>query len=360
MDARVMILPQSVAMSSREVEALRRFVQRGGWLIADSQTALMDGHCKRLPKGQLDDLFGIERKTTHLSSGSPGLRPVLASGTVTGIDLENLVTAEPGVIVTPAAQARYQDSRGTPAVIVRQYGKGKAVYLNLVMTDYYLQRTESMAGESLRRLLAGLLQEAGVSKPYGVTRAGGEAVTGVEVHPWRSGNLRVLGLHRNYSLNIGRTSDESWDQEALSGPVVLSEELGKPSALYDVRRGQFLGQKSQWTGMLDDKEPVILSVLPEPVNGISVQAPQRAKCGELITVALQLGGRRLGDAHAFRVQIFDANGRELTMLTRNLAAPRGACSWELPLAVDLKKGAYSLRVREIATGVRAERSLQVW
>ena len=75
---------------------------------------------------------------------------------------------------------------------------------------------------------------------------------------------------------------------------------------------------------------------------------------------LQLEGRQLGDAHAFRVQIVDADGQELTMLTRNLAAPRGTCSWELPLAVDLKKGSYSLRVHEIATGVRAERSLQVW
>jgi hypothetical protein len=102
-------------MSSREVEALRRFVQRGGWLIADSQTALMDGHCKRLPKGQLDDLFGIERKTTHLSSGSPGLRPVLASGTVTGIDLENLVTAE-----NPVSSSRQQRRRDIRILAARQ------------------------------------------------------------------------------------------------------------------------------------------------------------------------------------------------------------------------------------------------
>jgi hypothetical protein len=50
MDAKIMILPQSVAMSKREAEALRRFVERGGWLVADSRTALMDEHCKRLPK----------------------------------------------------------------------------------------------------------------------------------------------------------------------------------------------------------------------------------------------------------------------------------------------------------------------
>jgi len=361
MDAKVMILPQSVAMSSREVAALRRFVERGGWLVADSRTALMDAHCKRLPKGQLDDLFGIERKNLSFSAGPSGLTPVLPSATASGIDLNQLGTAEPGVVVMPGAQARYQDSRGTPAVIVKQHGKGRTVYLNLLMTGYYLQRTDSLAGEGLRRLLAGLLQEAGVSKPYGITKGNGEPVTGVEVHPWRSGNLRLLGLHRNYSLNIGRTSnDDSWDQKALHGPVELKVDLGAPAALYDVRRGQYLGQKREWTVTLEDKDPLILSALPEPVKGISVQAPAHAKGGEVVNVALQLEGRQLGDAHAFRVQMFDADGQELTMHTRNLAAPRGTCSWDLPLAVDLKKGAYSLRVHEIATGVRAERSLQVW
>jgi hypothetical protein len=361
MGAKVMILPQSVAMSTREVTALRRFVERGGWLIADSQTALMDAHCKRLPNGQLDDLFGIERKTPGFSPGPPGLKPVAALPAIAGLALEKLTTAEPGTTVKPGAHARYQDSRGTPAVIVKQNGKGRTVYLNLLMTDYYLQRTGGSAGEGLRRLLAGLLQEAGVSRSYGVTQASGEPVSGVEIHPWRSGKLRLLGLHRNYSLNIGKTSeDDSWDQKALHGAVELKVDLGAPAALYDVRRGQYLGQKKEWAVRLDDREPVILSALPQPVKGISMQAPARAKGGEVVSVALQLEGPQLGDAHAFRVQMFDMEGKELPMLTRNLVAPRGKCSWEVPLAVDLKKGTYSLRVHEIATGVRAERSLQVW
>ena len=340
---------------------MRRFVERGGWLIADSRAALMDAHCKGLPKGQLDDLFGIERKNLDFSPGPPGLKPVATSETVAGIDLESVSTAEPGLVATPGAQARYTDSRGAPAVIVKQHGKGRTIYLNLLMTNYYLQRTENSAGQGLRQLLAGLLQEAGVSKSYKVTRASGESVTGVEVHPWRSGHLRLLGLHRNYSLNIGRTSgDDSWDQKALRGPRELKVDFGAPSALYDVRRGEYLGLKREWIGTVDEREPVILSALPEPVKGISIRAPGRAKGGEVVSVMLELEGRRLGDSHAFRVQMFDGDGQELTMLTRNLAGPRGTCTWELPLAVDLKKGTYSLRVREIATGVRAERPLQVW
>lgn len=361
MNPKVMILPQSVAMSKREAEALHRFVERGGWLIADSRTALMDARCKRLPKGQLDDLFGIERASSDFAPGPPGLSPIEASALTFGVTaVEKLVTAEPGVRAAPGVQARYQDSRGTPAVVVKRHGKGRTVYLNLLMTHYYLQRTESSEGEGLRKLLAGLLREAGVSRQYEVTTPSGQAVTGVEVHPWRSGHLRVLGLHRNYSLNIGGASnDDSWSQKALRGPLELKVRLGSPAALYDIRSGRFLGKQAEQVVRLTDTEPVILSMLPEPVKGILIRAPERARSGDMVRVAIQLAGPKLGNTHAFRAQIFDSAGRELAMLTKNLAAQQGACVWEFPLAVNLKKGSYTLRVREIATGIQAERQLVV-
>jgi hypothetical protein len=228
------------------------------------------------------------------------------------------------------------------------------------MTDYYLQRTESLSGEGSRRLIAGLLEEARVSKSYAITKSNGQPVTGVEVHPWRCGNLRLLGLHRNYSLNIGKTGDDdSWEQKALRGPLELKLDLKSPAALYDTRSGKFLGKQTQWVVTLNDTEPVILSLLPEPVKGLSIQAPEQAKRGDLLNVSLRLEGPKLGDTHAFRVQIFDPDGQELFMLTRNLTAARGACVWELPLAVNLKEGTYSLRVCDIATGVRAERPLKI-
>src|SRR5439155_16556970 len=97
----------------------------------------------------------IQRTNTDFAPGPPGLKAVQAPAEIaSGIDLENISTAEPGVRVGPDGQARYQDSRRTPAVIMKQQGKGKTVYLNLLMTNYYLQRTESTAGEGLRRLIA--------------------------------------------------------------------------------------------------------------------------------------------------------------------------------------------------------------
>ncbi len=224
-----------------------------------------------------------------------------------------------------------------------------------------MQRTESSPGEGLRELLARLLQEAGVSRPYLITKTNGQPVTGVEVHPWRCGNLRLLGLHRNYSLNMGKGGDDdSWEQKALRGPLELKLDLKSPAALYDTHNGKFLGKQTQWVVTLNDTEPIILSLLPEPVKELSIQTPEQAKGGDLLDVSLQLQGPKLGDTHVFRAQMFDPDGRELTMLTRNLAAPHGACVWELPLAVNMKKGRYSLRARDVATGVTAERPLKVW
>jgi len=277
------------------------------------------------------------------------------------LNLKSLSTAEPGIRIASGAQARYQDSRGMPAVIVKQHGKGRTIYLNLMMTQYYLHRTDSSMGEGLRQLLAALLQEGGVRKPYTITKADGQPVTGVEVHPWRSGNLRLLALHRNYSLNIGkRGDDDSWDQKALRGPLELKLDLREPTALYDTRNGKFLGKQTQWTVTLNDTEPIVLALLPEAARGLSIQAPEQAKGGDLLNISLQLEGPKLGDTHVFRAQIFDPDGQELTMLTHNLAAPQGACVWELPLAVNLKKGSYSLRVVDIPTGLRAERTVKVW
>ena len=82
---KLLILPQSIAMSEQEVEAVRRFVRNGGTAIADGRLALMDAHCRRLETGQLDDLFGVVRTGQEWSPGRPGL--VRTGAKAAGMDL---------------------------------------------------------------------------------------------------------------------------------------------------------------------------------------------------------------------------------------------------------------------------------
>ena len=54
---RVLILPNAIALSSQEADEIRRFVARGGTVIADAEPATYDQHSRRLAKPLLADIF---------------------------------------------------------------------------------------------------------------------------------------------------------------------------------------------------------------------------------------------------------------------------------------------------------------
>ncbi len=360
MGTKVTFLPQSIAMSDAECAALRRFVERGGTLVADCRTALMDSHGKLGKKGQLDDLFGIERRDLRFAPGPPGLRGAGIGEQLGATALEMVPAAEPGIKVVANARALYHDAKGTPAVIVRDHGRGRTVYLNALITDYHRWRLLPPEGESLRLLVAALLRQAGVSGQYEITRADGKPALGVEVHPWRSGGMSIVGIHRNYGLDISELGPPRYQhQDALEGPLDLKIEFGGPVALYDTRTGRYLGKVKEHRFQLDRIQPTILTVLSEPVHGLMLSGPGSATAGDLVRLNLQVSGQAPVSPHTVRVRVMDAGGKELAMLTRNLSAPGGRAVWELPLAVNLVKGKYTLLARDVPTGAEAQHFLMV-
>ena len=349
-DLKVLLLPQSIAMSEKECQAIRRFVQRGGMVIADCRTALMDQHGKTLPRGQLDELFGIERRDLRFEPGSPGVH--LVSEASEGMpDSLRIAAVEPGIREVTAV-VHFRDNRGTPVLLINKVGKGKAVYLNAFITDYHRWRLRPPEGNALRDLLGHLLGEAGVKHQYRVTNEQGRLPHGVEIHPFAAGALRVLALHRNFQLRVSELGPPEYQQQdALEKPMSLSVNLGEPFAIYDQRKGQFLGVRDSVTTDLPKYEPTVLALLPARVGVLSIEAPDSARRGELIEVGLSLTGQRLGDTHAFRVQVLDPEGQPVEVSTRTLVAHNGKSKWAIPFAVSDASGSYTLLVSDVATGV---------
>ena len=367
MATKVLILPQSIAMSTAECDAVRRFVQRGGTVVADCRTALMNEHGKLLAKGQLDDLFGIERKDMTFKPGPAGLKPnrnvpmeEIPAWFAAG-ELQRVPAAEPGVRPVGKAVAYYQDAAGTPAVIVNQAGEGRAVYLNAVITDYHRWRLLPPQGAPLRKLFQAAFAAAGIKPQYAVARADGGDCHGVELHPFASGDLRVLALHRNYQLRVSELGPPEYrKQDALAVPMALKVDLGRPSAVYNQRTGEYLGSQRIVTVDLPAHEPAILAVLPAKVEAFTITAPASAGRGSLVKADLELKAPAVGDRHSFRVKVTGPEGKELRMLTRTLLAPKGKAAWELPIAASDPAGEYTLEVRDVATGVKATKKLMVW
>lgn len=351
--ARVLVLPQSVAMSAKECQAVRDFVARGGTVIADCRTALMDEHCKTLPQAQLDDLFGIERTDTRFAPGPAGLTPATE-----GAALEKLSTAEPGVKPTTGVPL-YRDSKGTPAWIVRQHGKGMTIYLNAVVTDYHRWRLKPPEGDALQAMVASALKHAGAADEYAVM-ARDKVATGIELFPFTSGDLRILAVHRNYQLRVNELGPPEYQkQDALEQPLNLKIDLGGQYAVYDARAGKYLGKKSTAEFSLDKYQPTILALLPEPVEAIRIDAPNEVTGGSLVDVKLTLVAPKVGDAHAFRVTVKGPDGKEIRPLTRTLMAPKGQAMLQIPFALSDPAGNYTLYARDIATGISARQTVSV-
>jgi len=69
-DLAVLILPNIGALGDEQVAAIRRFVERGGALIATGQTSLFDESGDSRPDFALGDLFGVSH-----AGGAPPARP---------------------------------------------------------------------------------------------------------------------------------------------------------------------------------------------------------------------------------------------------------------------------------------------
>ncbi|MCS7254030.1 MAG: beta-galactosidase [Armatimonadota bacterium] len=249
---KVLILPQSVAMSEKECEQVKAFVRAGGVAIADNMTATMDEHCKRLPQGQLDDLFGINRKSVGWSPKPSGGEILLAQD-------EPLAIYEPDISITtgkPMLQAK------TPAVIINRYGKGFAVYLNLDMRDYGRLRLSPPKGKAYRELMQRLLKMAGLEAPVKVANADtGQEVACVEVWRYSGKDSEFVALIRNHEFRADELRSVGYPtNEAIEKAEKVRIIFTNKAHIRNVITGQDYGVTIQVTAILEPWAPLIFEL----------------------------------------------------------------------------------------------------
>lgn len=249
---KVLLLPQSVAMSAKECEQIKAFVSAGGVIIADNMSATMDEHCKRLPKGQLDDLFGVDRK-------SAGWSPTPNSGEIWVTRDEPIAVYEPDILTTtgkPMFQAK------APAVIVNRYGKGFAVYLNLDFRDYGKLRLLPPKGKAYRDLMRNLLKMAGLEAPVKIVNADtGQEVACVEVWRYKGKGAEYVAVIRNPEFRISELGQVGYSaSEALEKPERIQITFARKSRIRNVMTGQDYGVTAQLTSVFEPWTPLIFEL----------------------------------------------------------------------------------------------------
>ena len=319
---KVLILPETSALSDKEIEIIRDFVRKGGKLIADYETGIQFENCVSRPVPALNSLFGI-------STGRQILRKVV-SHNLNGITIRNALT---GVICKdgkPLGEA--VTNRGkVPLAIVN----GNVLYLNF--EPVY----ESKREKAFRDLIGNFI---GMRSP-------GHFESGIPVmHSYYTDGKTL------YIALIAEPSFQNWQNstsaEASKYAVSGNLQLASETFLYDVRQGKFLGKGLSFTLNIIPGDGTLLAALPYKVKEITLKAPHVISAGNTaqIEACIKIDGYDIPENHVMLMRVFRPDGSESLDYRKIEKAPEGKFTFSFPSALN-DNGKWELTIKDAATGI---------
>jgi len=341
------ILPESEAISRAEEEQFRKYVASGGLLIADTQLALRDEHCRLLPQARLDDLFGFQRTKTD-QARPPRFIEFLDADWIKWPSKRLILSlADGAAAISPTTAKPLASSRGVPAFICRSAGEGRTVYLNFHLTSY---AGASEEGAKFRGNMRALLQDAGVDYPCDVLDGAGDPFYGAEVTVFKDGSEPLISLLAKF----GYFQDQDWE----SRPVEVR--LKEKGWVYEAVTGKAYGHTDRIRCELPSNVMRIFALLPGEVKQVTIDGPKSAKPGDVMSFAVKVQAQpALRERQLVRAEVTGPDGRLRRAYSTVVWFPAHGSKYELPLALNDTPGPWRLRVPHVTTGVSAEAAFEV-
>ncbi len=342
-DYRVLLMPACAAISRKEAAAIHRFVDEGGLVVADTLPGFLEDDGYLPPTGLLDQTFGVSRLGLPNRDGA---KPIRLQGDDGEVELS--LTSYDTALKTDGAEARTTlravpaTDDGTPAVLVHRLGCGTAVLLNAEI-DPYRSLREKAEGGAERRLLAGLLAEAGLKPPVPVRPEG----------PWE-----IVRFADRDALYVCLLPDSSFPGEQRR-PVRI--ELPRRAFVYDVRAKQALGQTEIVETTLAPGQPQIYALLPYDVRNITVKPAAEVAAGAdlVVDVTLDLAPSQHCARHCIRIELAGPDGRTLRHYAENVITSKPAVCTTIPLAVNDPAGRWTIQATDVATARASQATFAV-
>lgn len=241
---KVLLLPQSVAMSKGECQQIEEFVRQGGLVIADNMTATMDEHCKRLSAGQLDNLFGVHRSSVEWIKNE-GIEP----STAYELDL-SLTTGKARNTVDQI-----------PTIIENHTGKGRTVYLNIDMLNYGKYRLSPPKGNSYLECFQNIMQLSGIKAEAKVLKMDDQPAECVEIWRYQGDDANYVAIMRNADLDadsLGHAGDH--DNTEIEKNEKIQIIFTHKLQLKDIINDKSYGMTDNITAELSPWKPIILEL----------------------------------------------------------------------------------------------------
>jgi len=334
-DFEVLVLPRAMAMSPEEAEAVKAFVRDGGTVLADAVPAILSGHCRKLDRGALDEVFGVRHEEAYKPDAPAG--QLVVSGSAEGLSVGTWTegTQLPTRRVKLTGGQPLGKMGDTPALVVHRFGRGKTCYLNLSMAkylDFRANGTEVALRERIRRILTW----AGARQTIQVVAPKGDPIDKLEIF------RHVVGPATIAAFVLESATDE---QGRITFPTA--------GHVCDLRKGAYLGRGQTFQVRLPSSDALILAHLPYEVKSVSVKV-EAAVAGQAVRVALNVATDGKTALHCLRLEVTNPRGETVDYLAQNVIAEEGAATTTIPFALNDTSGEYTIRARDVMTGVTGE------
>ncbi len=310
-----LVLPMSIALSDREVEAIREFVRGGGTLLADALSGVMDEHCTFRASRPLLDVLGI--------SAAPGSREALLSE-----------AQDRGVQLTTGRNLARAGA--SPAAVANRFGSGRTYLLNHFLSTYPKDRLEGRAGPALQDM-ALVLEDAGLAPKARITQASGAPVAGCAAYLFNLGSTRLLGLIP--------------DRDG-TGVERIRIRLDTPGTVYDVRNKAYVAAGQEFVTEIEPAVPRLFAIVEAPVSAVLAASPSAIAAGEEIRVEFQVTGAP-GLRSVAKVEVFDPSGKIVRYYSGNEDIRDGKGNTRFRTALNDARGDWRVVVTEVVSGKRA-------
>jgi|GEM_PF-1553812 len=253
----VLVLPMLQVLSDAEISVLERYVEAGGVLITDAQAGRYDAfNRERAPGGTLEKLFGL-RVTPAVGSGD---------GSTVFYDKHALPLSAPGGSVVQTSGDAWgslrkispetnfggmklagSDREVGKAFFFKSLGKGKTLYLNVLLSEYPVLRSRNQAASAISEVMREVFVRLGIHPPHIIA-------PGCTLAEYTGDGNRYFGLVQN----------------AIDVPGQSELRFGEKVHLYDTLKHHYLAFTDQFTVALPVYEPCVLAALPKKLDSINV------------------------------------------------------------------------------------------
>jgi len=367
---RIFILPESIAISQSEAQEIRDFVRNGGTLVADFRAAQLNEHCRDLGDGQLNDVFGIAEGNERSASGTARGKANEGPLQLAGKDLGTIAAAD-GTLTTTTGRALAQCGE-IPMIVVNEFGKGRAIYLNMDMSGYAFDRLNPNASATIPDIVDSILGMASIRPRVRVMGSDGKRLPGTEIVIFKNGVCEEVAIFRNPQLDDGgwgsyREKKSNWrdwttdaDNSVFEKEAAVTIEWESAIPTYDVRGKRDIGAIVSCKAILDPWEPLIFSRTPVALPKFHLAASPECSAGSSVEITLTTDGAHPeGTVRIVRLEFKDPSGNVLEFYSQNVMVSALPHTLRIPIAFNDPVGSWNVHGLDLMSGQSLQASFLV-